>query len=366
MWRDASRLVANSHAIDELTLLYFSVIEGHHGWGAEWFMDQALRRIGITVLPVDYRARRFRLVPALRRIKSCNAVLLQRGDAFPLPVIRALPKPRVLWASELVARCRDQDRLLRAGLFDHVFLRTSACIDAVTSAGWLRANQCSVLLSAFDPTFHRPLGLDRDIDVLFVGGVTPRRARALDQLRRHVSVHQSHVYGEDMVRLINRAKIVLNIHAEGALDVETRVFETLGCGALLVSERLACDSPFGPDCLIEVNSWCDLPDVINRLLQDEPLRQRIADQGYREALRQHTMLDRARQIVRVLQSLPGVDTRARITVDAPGLQLYGFMEPVLRLASGVRHVLGRVRAGRRRDRHLPVSSDPPGPSAWGD
>lgn len=95
----------------------------------------------------------------------------------------------------------------------------------------------------FQPELHRDLHLPRDIDVLYAGsmnhalrperGVLLPRLHALDsRYRVHIT---SGVYGEDYVRLTNRAKLVFNYSSRGELNL--RFFETLACGAIPMVER---------------------------------------------------------------------------------------------------------------------------------
>ena len=71
-----------------------------------------------------------------------------------------------------------------------------------------------------------------------------------------------------MTKYINRSKIVLNIHSEEHLDLETRVFEVLGCGSLLISEKLDSINPFNSQELIECKSIPEICDKINYYLKN--------------------------------------------------------------------------------------------------
>ena len=54
-----------------------------------------------------------------------------------------------------------------------------------------------------------------------------RRRKWLDEIKRSCNLYEAvGIYGADMVQLVNRAKIVLNIHSEEYLDTETRLFES--------------------------------------------------------------------------------------------------------------------------------------------
>lgn len=92
-------------------------------------------------------------------------------------------------------------------------------------------------------TAHRPLGFDRDIDVLFLGNLNPAAHPARTQILARIAEWQTdakvvigsgfdiHEYGT----LLNRARIVVNHSIRGELNL--RVFETIACGALPMIER---------------------------------------------------------------------------------------------------------------------------------
>lgn len=287
-----------------MRILYVSVIEQHAGWGAEFFMDRAFRELDHQTYCVDYRKNRYKLATLFAKASPCDIFFLQRGDGFPLSFLKAVNIPRVFWASELVARCRDQDRLLTSGLFDHVFFRTQDCIDRVVSQRLLPRERASVLLSSFAPSFHRPIqNIDKDIDVLFCGTLTPRRKRMLELLCERCNVSITSGFGESLVLLLNRAKIVLNIHGDDYLDTETRVFEALGCGAFLLTERLSAENPFSS---LELVQFDDLEEAVQKIeyyLRNEDERAQIARAGYVAAISGHTYVHRARQLIEVFSPI---------------------------------------------------------------
>lgn len=99
-------------------------------------------------------------------------------------------------------------------------------------------------LWAFDPNLHRVLpDVERDIDILMVGNfnhaVQWERSRWLARIARLSSRYRvqvlTGVYGEDYVRLMNRAKIVFNRSIRGELNM--RAYEACACGALMFYER---------------------------------------------------------------------------------------------------------------------------------
>ncbi len=334
-----------------MRIFYVNVIEQNAGWGAEWFVDRELVALGHETQTLDYRQNRSHLSRRFLETEPFDAFLLQRGEGFPMRLVEAVQRPRIYWASELVARRRDQDTALSSGLFEHVFVRTPACKRAVVERGWLRPEQISILLSAFDPHTHRRLpDIERDIDVLFVGARLPRRTRILDRLSRNFHVEVRRAFGNEMVRLFNRARIVLNIHAEHALDTETRVYEALGCGALLITERLSEENPFEPGKhLVEAAHESELEAAIEHYLSSPDERERIADAGHREAMDRHTYHSRAQQIASCFEALLAEWPSRGTHLDAASVRRFQRVEFWVATAWQLRRywkrLLGRARVG---------------------
>lgn len=84
---------------------------------------------------------------------------------------------------------------------------------------------------------------EKEIDVLFYGDDSAeRRALILDKLKESFKIKVvNNIFGEDMLRLVRKSKIILNIHYyEGALLETTRIYEVLSQNSsLIISERSA-------------------------------------------------------------------------------------------------------------------------------
>jgi hypothetical protein len=88
--------------------------------------------------------------------------------------------------------------------------------------------------------FH-PENVTRDVDACFLGWSTPHREAFLEPLKTRLrTVHVAHgVFDEDARRLMNRSKVVVNLHPHEYLNFETRCVQALFCGRPLVSEELS-------------------------------------------------------------------------------------------------------------------------------
>lgn len=305
--------------------------ETNAGWGAECFLGEALQAAGVSAQHLDYERQRGRVAAALQAepaFHEVDAVLVQRGTGYVFPprLLDAFRVPRILLLTELVARARALEPLLRSGRFEHVFVRTPTCKAALVERGWVAAKAVDVFLSACPEPYLRegatPPDEDaKDIDVLWVGSVLPRRRRILDELARTVPVTEARAFGADMVALVRRARVVLNLHAEERLDTETRVYEVLGAGGFLVSEPLSAESPFEPDRhYVESASPSALAQQVRAYLTDPKRRNTIAAAGHFEVRARHTYAARAAQVLAVLRTLSKTREPGRNAVDLGTLQ----------------------------------------------
>jgi len=291
-----------------MKILYYGVHVQNAGWGAETFISKGLGNLGHKLWCIDYRRNRKLLFDIHKDINSredVDVLFLQRGDGFPINILRDTNYPKVFWASELVSRCRDQDRLLEQHkLFDHIFFHTKECIDSAVKLFGIPRDKCSVLLNAYDKEVYKREIVDKDIGVLFCGNMTERRNKILDVISRAFPVKVVSVFGNEVSDYFNRSKIILNIHADNMLDTETRVFEALGSGSFLLTEKLSEENPFRNMIhLVEFQNMQELLWRINYYLINQNERDIIAFNGYAEASNNHTWSERAIEILEFMEKL---------------------------------------------------------------
>jgi len=148
--------------------------------------------------------------------------------------------------------------------------------------------------SPLHDTWYRAAAADiaePDIDVLFVGGMLPRREHAIEQLRacglRVEVVSYGHVVvGADLHRLLARSRLLLGIHRyeePEAHMVDLFRFDIALANAVpVLHERLIDPSPFESEFLDRVPFY-DLDDVVDAVMA------RLADPDGTRADAQRTM-----------------------------------------------------------------------------
>lgn len=105
----------------------------------------------------------------------------------------------------------------------------------------------------------------RDIDVLFYGTYTERRWKIKEQIKGCNVVFRDYLWGDEKTNLINRAKVILNIHRYDACIFEiVRVFPLLNTNRLIISERCKDEDDYKD--IKDVIFTDDVVDTVNYLV----------------------------------------------------------------------------------------------------
>ena len=216
--------------------------------------------------------------------------------------------------------------LRRAGrlriLGELLALRDLGCLALVaafteTNAGclWRHGLPAAVAPMGYHPSYGGPLGLERDIDVVFLGtlrdrrrtGIVRRLQRDLDRrgialTLRDGSASHGYAYGEVRTVLLNRAKIMLNIMRQPWDDGIHRMLLAAPNGAMVVSEPIIATSwgPFRPDVHFVMAPHDRLAETIARYLADADARRTIAGRAYDSVVNGLTMRAAAERVLEAL------------------------------------------------------------------
>lgn len=157
-----------------------------------------------------------------------------------------------------------------------------------------------------DPSYGQDLGLARDIDVLFLGTfILPRRKRLITRLRQQgidllaVGSHATPTYwGENRTRLLNRAKILVDLHRNSGELAGMRFLLGMTNGALVISEPVYDPAPYVPGKHYVSAPIEEMPAMIRYYLACEGERVAIASEGHRFVTQEVTL---ERSLARILQ-----------------------------------------------------------------
>jgi len=229
--------------------------------------------------------------------------------------------PRGLEAASCRTACVLCDTMLSLGprvdlsqLFDDVLLYHPHALDLLPHD---RARVHWMPL-AIDPTLFFDRGVPRDLDVAFVGSThsiwEPRR-KFLEAIASRYQTNDffaPRCAFEEIPAIYNRARIVIHLPVVDALN--PRIFEAMGCGALLLTgrvrnrlETLFMDGRH----LVTYDDEEDAIRKIDYFLEHEDERARIARAGCEEVHRAHTYAERFRAALDSLNAHDGGAAPAR-------------------------------------------------------
>jgi hypothetical protein len=183
-----------------------------------------------------------------------------------------------------------------------------------------------------NPHVHRPLGLVRDIDVVFVGQRYGERPAVVERLRRTGINIQTFGAGwdagpistEEMVRVWNRSRIVLGfsgvLNHHDTFCLKGRDFEVPMSGACYLTEHhaeLATQYEIGQE-IVTYRELDELQEIVRDLLADPVRTEAIRRAGLARALKHHTWQGRFRCALRAVGfDLPVMRTNSGAQESSP-------------------------------------------------
>ena len=266
----------------------------NHPWGMGNQVYRALKDMGFDVVDTDFRKDRHLLAHLLKQ--EAHLTLVLKGEGIPSELVRQIPGVAVLWyPDDLLATQHGPRHIAYNGhAFDLVFGFARYDLGEYARYGVARAKWLPL---ACDPHLHRNLDLPKVHDVCFVGNVYPNRAALLERLGQRFDLHVARAFTEEMVRIYNQSRIVLNLGI-GKGGIQQRVFEALGCGSFLLTNELPPEDRLFEDRVHLVYYNDDnIEDLIEYYLAHEEEREDIARQGRDEVIRNHTFVHRIEQML---------------------------------------------------------------------
>ena len=192
-------------------------------------------------------------------------------------------------------------------LFDDVLLLHPHALDLI------RQDRSRVhwMPYAVDPKAFHDRGAARDLDVAFVGAtesIWRKRKRLLDRVAARYRTNDffaDRCPFEEIAAIYNRARIVIHVPIVDALN--PRIFEAMGCGAMLLTGRVnnRVEELFVEgEHFVAYDNDDDAIRKIDHYLQHEDERARIARAGYERVQCHHTYVERLRPLLEKIDALP--------------------------------------------------------------
>jgi len=156
------------------------------------------------------------------------------------------------------------------------------------------------LVSAFDPGFHKLVRTEKKYDWCFIGNLHEDKLRYINALKEAFpNCFVGKAFGEDMARIYAESKVIFNISYHG--DVNMRMFEAMAMGGMLLTNanyniKKVFDS--------EVAQYEEFPvacvERMKYYLENDGVREKIANDNLDEVLYNHTYKDRMRELLEVM------------------------------------------------------------------
>ncbi len=227
-------------------------------------------------------------------------VVVMYAEPLPPPRASGLPRRSSLniaeiakillgdWrATDIYTNERKLRAMMREGLIDLLFVLGGEQEEYAKEQGYdaLRYEY------GYHESFGEQRGLERDVDVLFLGDMRPRRRRKLlEQLRRDgIDVtargnwhkREGALWGEERTQFLNRTKIVVHLQRYPGKLASKRFILAMANGAMIVSEPV-----YRPDPFVEGEHFVSAPiekmsETIRRYLDNVAERDRMTASAHR-------------------------------------------------------------------------------------
>lgn len=228
-------------------------------------------------------------------------------DGLGVPLDWELPHPNFYWIAD--SHLGYDYRLKRARQFDTVFASHKPSIERMVSDGIPR-EKIHYLPWAAEPMCYKPFPIVEKWDWCFIGYLNNQfRIDLVDKFCKEFPVGEKGYFGwrnpqvpgynclEDVAKKFSQSRIILNeaIHD----DLNMRVFETLACKRLLLTEDIPAIHDHFKDGvhLVTFRTIEESVRIAKDLLKDKERRESIAEAGYEEFLSKHTYMHRAKEIL---------------------------------------------------------------------
>lgn len=292
--------------------IYYDVLQstGMRDDGCPLFINYNLRKmLNDSVLWEDHRSNVAHLSPCMPTDdfgKFDLHILCDYGeDALGLPLDWELPHPNAYWVSD--AHLGYDYRLKRAKQFDHVFVAQRAFIDRFIADG-ISAEKIHYMPHAFEPDVYKPISIIEKHDWTFVG--YPNSAHRIELLDRFIKEFPNYYLGwripgaqgynelDDVNMKYNQSRLIINDAVK--MDLNMRVFETLGAGRCLITQDIPeLQGNFEKDVhLMAYKTIDEAVDIAKHMLKDNYAMRLVSKLGHDYALANHTYMHRAQQILK--------------------------------------------------------------------
>ena len=191
-------------------------------------------------------------------------------------------------------------------LMNHITTVVKNKIDIVLNAieshqNYFKTSKTFYFPNAYPSDLISPIdGVDKNIFLGFCGSLL-NRSEILDKLENNFGIKKDiWKLGNEMVKTINGYKIHFNKTLSN--DINYRIFETMGCNTLMLTNSTENINTFFNDMenIVIYNNETELFEKLNVLSSDNDLVKKISNSGYELVKNNHTYDNRADVLLKII------------------------------------------------------------------
>jgi hypothetical protein len=191
-------------------------------------------------------------------------------------------------------------------LMNHITTVVKNKIDIVLNAieshqNYFKTSKTFYFPNAYPSDLISPIdGVDKNIFLGFCGSLL-NRSEILDKLENNFGLKKDiWKLGNEMVKTINGYKIHFNKTLSN--DINYRIFETMGCNTLMLTNSTENINTFFNDMenIVIYNNETELFEKLNVLSSDNDLVKKISNSGYELVKNNHTYDNRADVLLKII------------------------------------------------------------------
>lgn len=266
-------------------------------------MQRALRTLGheVIVWGLGYAYGEVFYLDELRKRADVVFLMEQYDQTGWVPDFSSFKGPRVFWTIDSHCNLAEHQAQVKRQKITHLLSSTESFLAAYEAPVKAWFPNC------YDDTIIRPMPeVEKLYEVGFCGNDNGRLAwlNHIEACFQKTVIPKADVFviGRAMVRSINSYQIHFNRNI--SIDINYRTFETAGCETFLLTNHTP-----GLEKLFDIGKEVAVYESPEDLIQkvryylDHPIeRQAIASAGYARVKRDHTYLQRAKQLCSILES----------------------------------------------------------------
>ncbi|RKX93227.1 MAG: hypothetical protein DRP84_08790 [Spirochaetes bacterium] len=296
-------------------------------------INKRLKKMSRSIRWIEHKERINRkLISTVRKLKP--DIVLDIGGRFLYPetlkkIKDIYPKIKLcLWATEGARDIIEKDFVNEVRFYDYLFCTSVYVVEEFKK---IKVKKVRYLPFGTDIDFYRKIKLSKhdlkkySCDIGFLGACESNREKVLSQLseynlavwgtewdklnNRNILKHikgSSGLYGRNVVKFYNAAKINININRERynlyPSGMNLRLFDISACHAFLITQYVEeISSAFKIGSEIEIfHNVEELKEKIKFYLSHEDKRELIAENSYRKIYQAHTWKQRMQEMLSYL------------------------------------------------------------------